>query len=84
MILRGVSIPVPKSPVFLVEELAARGAPEVADANRMVGLIEDAISLARGLAAGLFPLETDGGDLSNALSELAAHFPLMHTLGPNR
>jgi signal transduction histidine kinase len=59
---------------FLVEKLAARGAPEVADANRVVGLIEDAISLARGLAAGLFPLETDGGDLSNALSELAAHF----------
>jgi signal transduction histidine kinase len=59
---------------FLVEKLAARGAPEVADANRVVGLIEDAISLARGMAAGLFPLEADGGDLSTALSELAAHF----------
>jgi signal transduction histidine kinase len=59
---------------FLVEKLAARGAPEVADANRVVNLIEDAISLARGLAAGLFPLEADGEDLPGALSELAGHF----------
>src|ERR1700759_3407967 len=56
---------------FLVEKLAARDAPEVADANRVVGLIEDAISLARGLAAGLFPLEADDEDLPSALSELA-------------
>jgi signal transduction histidine kinase len=59
---------------FLVEKLAARGAPEVADANRVVNLIEDAISLARGLAAGLFPLEAEGEDLPSALSELAGHF----------
>jgi signal transduction histidine kinase len=59
---------------FLVEKLAARRAPEVTDAKRVVDLIEDAISLARGLAAGLFPLEADGGDLPTALSELAAHF----------
>jgi signal transduction histidine kinase len=59
---------------FLVEKLAARGAPELADANRVVGLIEDAISLARGLAAGLFPLEADDEDLASALSELADHF----------
>jgi signal transduction histidine kinase len=59
---------------FLVEKLAARGAPEVADADRVVVLIEDGISLARGLAAGLFPLEADGGGLPTALSELAAHF----------
>jgi signal transduction histidine kinase len=59
---------------FLVEKLAARGAPEVADANRVVNLIEEAISMARGLAAGLFPLEADGEDLPGALSELAAHF----------
>jgi signal transduction histidine kinase len=59
---------------FLVEKLAARGAPEVDDAQRVVVLIEDAISLARGLAAGLFPLEADGEDLPAALSELAAHY----------
>jgi signal transduction histidine kinase len=57
-----------------VEKLAARRAPEVTDAKRVVDLIEDAISLARGLAAGLFPLEADGGGLPTALSELAAHF----------
>src|SRR5580704_4257319 len=58
---------------FLVEKLAARNAPEVSDANRVVGLIEDAISMAHGIASGLFPLEADGGDLPSALSELAAH-----------
>ncbi len=59
---------------FLVEKLDARGDTEVADANRVVSLIEEAISMARGLAAGLFPLEQDGGGLATALSELAAHF----------
>jgi signal transduction histidine kinase len=58
----------------LCQHLTARGAPELADANRVVGLIEDAISLARGLAAGLFPLEADDEDLPSALSELADHF----------
>ncbi len=59
---------------FLIEKLATRGAPEVADANRVVGLIEDAIAMADGLASGLFPLEADGEGLPAALSELAAHF----------
>ena len=59
---------------FLVEKLIARDAPEVSDANRVVGLIEDAISMAHGIAAGLFPLEGDGQGLPVALSELAAHF----------
>ena len=40
---------------FLVEKLSARDAPEVEDADRVVGLIEDAISMARSLAAGLSP-----------------------------
>jgi signal transduction histidine kinase len=59
---------------FLVERLAARSLPEVADAERVVGLIEDAISMAHGIAAGLFPLEADSGGLPAALSELASHF----------
>jgi len=59
---------------FLVEKLSARGAPEVSDANLVVGLIEDAISMARGLAAGLSPIETEGEGLLNALGDLAAHF----------
>ena len=59
---------------FLVEKLAARDAPEVGDANRVVSLIEDAISMAHGIASGLFPLEADGEGLPAALSDLAAHF----------
>jgi signal transduction histidine kinase len=59
---------------FLVEKLTARDAPEVEDADRVVGLIEDAISMARGLAAGLSPIETEGEGLLTALGDLAAHF----------
>ena len=59
---------------FLVEKLSARGAPEVEDADRVVGLIEDAISMARGLAGGLSPIETGGEGLLTALTDLAAHF----------
>jgi signal transduction histidine kinase len=59
---------------FLVEKLSARDAPEVEDADRVVGLIEDAISMARGLAAGLSPIETEGEGLLTALGDLAAHF----------
>lgn len=59
---------------FLLEKLTARDAPEVEDADRVVGLIEDAISMARGLAAGLSPIETEGDGLLAALADLAAHF----------
>jgi signal transduction histidine kinase len=59
---------------FLVEKPAAREAPELDDASRVVGLIEDAISMAHGIASGLLPLEADGEGLLAALSELAAHF----------
>jgi signal transduction histidine kinase len=58
----------------LVERLAAREAPEVDDAKRVVGLIEDAISMAHGIASGLLPLEAHGEGVSATLSELAAHF----------
>ena len=59
---------------FLLEKLSARGAPEVEDADRVVGLIEDAIFMARGLAAGLSPIETEGEGLLTALTDLASHF----------
>jgi signal transduction histidine kinase len=59
---------------YLVEKLSAREAPEVEDADRVVGLIEDAISMARGLAAGLSPIETEGEGLLTALTDLASHF----------
>jgi signal transduction histidine kinase len=59
---------------FLVEKLAARDSPEVQDADRVVTLLEDAIAMARGLAAGLSPIETEGEGLLTALADLAAHF----------
>jgi signal transduction histidine kinase len=59
---------------FLVEKLTARGASEVEDADRVVGLIEEAISMARGLAVGLSPIETEGEGLLTALGDLAAYF----------
>jgi len=59
---------------FLVEKLMARDAPEVGDADRVVRLIEEAISMARGLSAGLSPLETEGEGLLTALADLASHF----------
>jgi signal transduction histidine kinase len=59
---------------YLVEKLADHDAPEVADADRVVGLIEDAISMARSLATGLAPIETGGEGLLAALTDLAAHF----------
>jgi signal transduction histidine kinase len=59
---------------FLVEKLSNRSAPEVEDAGRVVSLIEDAIRMARGLAAGLSPLETEGEGLLTALTDLAAYF----------
>ena len=59
---------------FLLQKLTARNAPEVQDADRVVGLIEDAIAMARGLATGLSPIETEGEGLLTALTDLAAHF----------
>jgi signal transduction histidine kinase len=59
---------------FLSEKLSARGAPEVEDADRVTLLIEEAISMARGLANGLSPIDTDGEGLLTALTDLAAYF----------
>ncbi len=59
---------------YLAEKLIARDAPEVEDADRVIGLIEDAISMARGLAAGLSPIDTEGEGLLSALADLASHF----------
>jgi signal transduction histidine kinase len=59
---------------YLLEKLTARDAPEIGDADRVVRLIEEAISMARGLAAGLSPMGTEGEGLLTALADLAAHF----------
>jgi signal transduction histidine kinase len=59
---------------FLVQKLTACSAPEVEDAHRVVSLIEEAICMARSLAAGLSPIESEGDGLLTALIDLAAHF----------
>jgi signal transduction histidine kinase len=56
---------------FLAEKLSARGAQEVEDADRVIELLEEAISMARNLAAGLYPIETEGEGLLTALGDLA-------------
>jgi len=55
----------------LGEKLAARGMPEIADANRVVALVEEGISLARSLARGLAPVELEAEGLMAAFRELA-------------
>jgi signal transduction histidine kinase len=55
----------------LGEKLAARGMPEIVDANRVVALVEEGISLARSLARGLAPVELEAEGLMAAFRELA-------------
>ena len=56
----------------LADRLAAHDLPEAADAERIVGLLEDAIELTRSLSRGLSPVALDADGLTNALTELAA------------
>jgi signal transduction histidine kinase len=55
----------------LGEKLAARGMPEIVDANRVVALVEEGIALARSLARGLAPVELEEEGLMAAFRELA-------------
>ena len=55
----------------LAERLSAHDLPEAADAERIIGLLEDAIELTRSLARGLSPVALDADGLTNALTELA-------------
>jgi signal transduction histidine kinase len=55
----------------LREKLAARSAPEVADADKIVCYIEDGIDVTRNLARGFFSPELDADGLSVALQGLA-------------
>ena len=43
------------------------------DARRLVQLIEDGITLARGIAKGLYPIELQSGGLMHALEEFTAN-----------
>lgn len=55
----------------LGEKLAARDLPESGDADRLVALVEEGITLARDLARGLSPVELDAEGLTTALRNLA-------------
>jgi signal transduction histidine kinase len=56
----------------LAEKLKAQGFSETEAAHRIVDLVEEAISLARGMAKGLHPVELDAEGLMQALEEFAA------------
>jgi signal transduction histidine kinase len=56
----------------LEEKLSTRGLPEAADANKVVELVEEGITLSRKLAKGLHPIEMEADGLMLALEELAA------------
>jgi signal transduction histidine kinase len=56
----------------LQEKLAMRSAPEAGDAARIVGLVEEAIEVARGFSRGLDPVQIEGGGLAESLRHLAA------------
>ena len=55
----------------LKEKLAARSAPEVADAEKLVSYVEEGIDLTRSLARGFFSPELDADGLIVALQDLA-------------
>jgi signal transduction histidine kinase len=56
----------------LGDKLALRQLPEAHDANKVVELIEEGISLSRRLAKGLNPVELSADGLMQALDEFAA------------
>lgn len=55
----------------LEERLAARAIPEARDADNLVKLVEEGITLARNLARGISPVELEAEGLTAAFSELA-------------
>jgi signal transduction histidine kinase len=55
----------------LVERLGAKSLGEAADANQIVGLVEEGITMARNLACGLYPVEMEADGLMSAFQELA-------------
>jgi signal transduction histidine kinase len=55
----------------LKEKLAAKRAPEVAEAGKLVNYVEEGIDLTRNLARGFFSPELDADGLTTALEGLA-------------
>lgn len=56
----------------LGERLAAKSLPEAVDAEKVVGLVEEGITLARNLARGLYPVDVEAEGLMDAFRDLAA------------
>ena len=56
----------------LEQQLAAQARPEVAAAQKMGKVLDDAIAEARALSRGLFPVQLEADGLSLALRQLAA------------
>ena len=56
----------------LEQQLAARALPEVAAAQKMGKVLDDAIAEARAVSRGLFPVQLEADGLSLALRQLAA------------
>jgi signal transduction histidine kinase len=57
----------------LREKLEARAAPEVADAAKIIRLVEEGIAMARDLARGTYPAQMAAEGLMAALQELSAN-----------
>ncbi len=57
----------------LSEKLAVKSLSEAADADKIVDLVEEGITLARNMARGLLPSEMETADLTAAFQELAAN-----------
>jgi signal transduction histidine kinase len=55
----------------LKEKLAAKGAPEVTEAGKLVNYVEEGIDLTRNLARGFFSPELEADGLTTALEGLA-------------
>jgi signal transduction histidine kinase len=57
----------------LRERLDAEARPEAAEARKVVELVTEGISLARGLARGIYPVDMGAEGLMAAFRELSAH-----------
>jgi len=57
---------------FLEGELQKRGQPEAATTGKIREMVKDSITLTRGLARGIFPVQMDSCGLATALGDLAA------------
>lgn len=56
----------------LTDKLSARALPEAGESRKIVDLLEEGITLARGMAQGLQPVEPQPDGLMQALDEFAA------------